>query len=128
TDPWTFAKIAAGLPAGRYRLGTVLSAAVGETAALGWGLQHYRFDRYLSEPAPAPRLLAWPKGADEAAVSRMIAAHYLLRDLVNTPASDLGPAELAAAARAVAERHDASITEIVGEDLLRHHLSAIYAV
>lgn len=127
-DPWTFAKIAAALPAGRYRFTAALPAAAAEAAVLGWALQHYRFDRYVSETAPAPRLLAWPQGVDEAALQRLIAAHYLVRDLVNTPASDMGPAELAAAVRAVADRHDASLTEIVGEDLLRHHLPAIYAV
>ena len=104
------------LPAGTYRFEGV---ADGELAAIAWGLGAYRFTRYRSEPASQalPRLVM-PDGVDPLRVRAAVEAVWLGRDLINTPASDLGPAELEAAARAVAERHGAKVSSIVGDDLL----------
>ncbi|MBW7835729.1 MAG: leucyl aminopeptidase family protein [Sphingomonadales bacterium] len=126
--PWFFAKIAATVPGGRYRLDAPLPASSADLAVLGWCLQQYRFDRYKTDKPSEPRLLECPVGIDLAALQTLVEAIFLIRDLVNTPAADMGPAELAAAARGLAERHDAAMTEIIGDDLLSHRLNAIHTV
>ncbi len=115
----------AGLPAGTYRLAE--PAASDALAVLGFALSSYRFERYVKPKAEAPRLVV-PAGVDGAEIDRVARAVTLTRDLVNTPANDLGPEELAAAAVSVAERHGAAAGEIVGEDLLAAGFPMIHAV
>jgi leucyl aminopeptidase len=122
--PWDLAGAAAKLPAGTYRL------AEGKpgTAALGWLLAHYKFDRYLSEKKPAEArvlLTSDPAAIDETV--RLAQATVLVRDLVNTPAEDLGPAELAAAAEAQAAEFGAKVTVVQGE-ALKDGYPAVHAV
>ena len=108
------------LPAGTYRF--VLDDAPHVDAALatlGWLLSTYRFDHYKDGNGKEwPRLVA-PEGVDAEAVTRQAEAVFLGRNLVNTPALDLGPAELAAHARALAEEFGASFEEITGARLKR---------
>ncbi len=128
--PWSFAGLPARLPPGRWQLTGLRSGAEAESAALGWGLAGYRFDRYKSKKKPdAPRpVLVWPTGVDGARVTRLVEAIGLARDLINTPAGDLGPAELAAEARRLARRHGARCTVISGKDLLTKGYPAVHAV
>lgn len=112
--PWDLARAAEALPEGRYRLD---GTAPGQ-AALGWLLGQYVFDRYKAPPsARGPRILLTPEPAriDEAVA--LAEATALVRDLVNTPAGDLGPAELEAAARAAAEPFGAAVTVTAGAAL-----------
>src|SRR5207253_8891431 len=99
-SPWCLAKLAESLPEGTYKL------ADGEPgkAALGWLIGQYRFDRYRSsdEPERGSRVLITGDAAKIETVVRLAEATALVRDLVNTPAGDLGPAELEMAARDVA--------------------------
>jgi leucyl aminopeptidase len=125
--PWQLAGLAAGLPAGRYEIQGRLSRRQAEDIALGWILAGYRFDRYR-EIEGQGALLVWPKEADRAAVTRLAEAVTLVRDLVNTPAEDMGPAELAAAARALGKRHKAKVSVIVGDDLLKKNYPLVHAV
>ncbi|MCZ8132917.1 MAG: leucyl aminopeptidase family protein [Steroidobacteraceae bacterium] len=126
--PWQLAGLPDRLPNGRYYLADTLSPAAATQAALGWALGRYRFDRYR-RPAATPRAaLAAPAGADLTYVRRAAEADALARDLVNTPAADLGPAELAAAVAAVASRHGAKFRQVVGEELLTERFPAIHAV
>ncbi len=113
------------LPEGVYR---VESAAEPETAALGWALGSYRFNRYKAKESKALPRLAWPDGCDRARVERLTRAVFLVRDLINTPANAMGPAELAAAAREVAAEGGAEFSEIVGDALLDAGYPAIHAV
>lgn len=103
------------LPAGTYRLDDAPDPAV---AALAWLLGSYRFDRYRKGETGRANLVA-PEGVDAQDISRIAAAVGRGRDLVNTPANDLGPAEIEAAARALAERHGAAITVVQGAELER---------
>lgn len=101
----------------------------GAPAALGWALADYRFKRYKREAGndegDGPQLLA----TEAMAKARHVAACVALsRDLINTPANDLGPGELAAAVRAVADEFGATVDEIVGDDLLRENFPAVHAV
>jgi leucyl aminopeptidase len=96
-------------------------------ATLAWAFGSYRFTRYRVR-SDAVRRLVLPHGVDHLDVSRIANAVYLARDLINTPANDLGPAELAAAARTVAEEHRAVFSETVGDALLRAGFPMIHAV
>ena len=77
-------------------------------AALSWCLSAYRFTRYKNTSSEQPRLVC-PQGVSAARVARMVEGVTLARDLVNTPANDMGPADLEKAARAVAVRHGAAV-------------------
>jgi len=85
--------LSASLPAGYYRFGALPSAMDARLAAIGWGLGAYRFDRYLSDKSDPPILVLEDK-AVEAEILASVAATTLCRDLINTPASDMGPAAL----------------------------------
>lgn len=122
-----WAAAAARLPSGDYRLRDTLAPEAATQAATGWALGGYRFTRYRTGAA-SPARLVWPEGADRSAVARTAEANFLVRDLINTPASDLGPAELAEAAQALAKRHDATCRVIVGEALLEENWPAVHAV
>ncbi|MET3411886.1 leucyl aminopeptidase family protein [Methylobacterium sp. 1030] len=106
-------KLPALLPEGTFRLDNAPEPA---EAALAWLMGSYRFGRYRSGGGTKARLAA-PAGIDAAEVEQIAAAVALGRDLVNTPANDLGPAEIEAAARAVAARHGASVAVTEGAAL-----------
>ncbi|MGF1624169.1 MAG: M17 family metallopeptidase [Alphaproteobacteria bacterium] len=116
-----------GFPVGSYQLAHALEPAAAGRLALGWALGAYAFERYTPRKR-APALLVWPEGADRAAVASQAEATRLARDLINTPAEDMGPSELAAAAEALADDYDAAIRVIVGDDLLRENFPTIHAV
>jgi leucyl aminopeptidase len=111
---WDLAGAVPQLPEGAYRLS---EGAPGQ-AALGWLLAHYRFDRYLPSAEPLPQrvlLTSEPAGITETV--RLAEATGIVRDLVNTPAADMGPANLQRAAEGVAKLHDAKLTITKGHDL-----------
>ena len=113
------------LPQGDYHFVTDLPDPM--LGAVGWALGNYRFERYKSNPSPIPRLVV-PKGADPSRARSMARAIAMVRDLINTPASDLGPAELSAAIHDLGARFGAKVSEIVGADLLSANLPMIHAV
>ncbi len=134
-DLWSYAGLPGRLPVaasgrapgGRYALDAALEPAAASRAALGWALGSYAFTRYRKSERRFATL-AWPKGVDKGAVQRAMEATYLVRDLINTPASDMGPAELAAAATALARRHKAKVSVTTGPALLAKDYPAIHAV
>ena len=124
-DPFAPGRLAALLPPGDY----VLAGEIGDPglAALGWLLQGYRFERYR-KPAPATARLVLPEGVDGEDLTRIADSVALARDLVNTPANDMGPAEIEAAIRALAAESGATATAIVGDDLIARNFPMIHAV
>ncbi len=126
-SPWDWAHLPAKLPSGVYRIDAELDAEAAGRAALGWALATYAFGRY-GKPAATFSTLLWPKACDRARVTRTVEAAFLVRDLINTPANDLGPAELAAAAEKLARQHKARIAVIVGPELLKRNYPAVHAV
>jgi leucyl aminopeptidase len=115
-SPWCLAKLAESLPEGTYRL------AEGEPgkAALGWLLGQHQFDAYRSKKDDSrrgPRILVTANAASIDSTVRLADATALVRDLVNTPAADLGPAEIEQAARNLASETGAKIGVTSGTDL-----------
>jgi leucyl aminopeptidase len=124
-DPFLAGKLAASLPAGLYRFGD--GVADPQTAALAFLLASYAFTRYVAQKGEKPRLCA-PQGIDRARVERVASAVALGRDLVNTPANDMGPEALAEAALALAAKYGAQSRAIVGDALLAENFPLIHAV
>ncbi|HXQ32313.1 MAG TPA: leucyl aminopeptidase family protein [Steroidobacteraceae bacterium] len=117
------------VPSGSYALAEALPAAAATAAALGWALGRYRFERYRTSPGTSTLpLLVMPENADAGHVRRLTEAEFLARDLINTPAADLSPAELAAAIGGVASRFGAEFRQIIGDQLLAEGFPAIHAV
>lgn len=129
-DPWSLSALPARLPPGCYRLAPEpATAQAASWAALGWTLAGYVFDRYkTSAPRRDAPALVWPGRADRGWVSACAEATCLVRDLINLPAADLGPAELAGAAETLAARFDAHCRTIVGDGLLAENYPAIHTV
>src|SRR5690348_837180 len=124
---WDFGALATRLPAGTWKLGD--TAPVSPTdAAVAIGLGAWRFERYRSKKAKPGAKIVWPHDADKARATAIVEAVSMARDLITTPASDLGPAELAAAAEALAKKHKAEVSVIIGGDLLKKNYPMVHAV
>jgi len=116
-----------GLPDGDYALTDLPPGPEGEEIALGYLLSLYRFGRYRAQAKPGARLVA-PDGIDCARLEAIAAGEALTRDLINTPAEDMGPGELAEAARKLAELHRGVLTVIEGDALLQESFPLIHTV
>ncbi|MEM7753634.1 MAG: leucyl aminopeptidase family protein [Pseudomonadota bacterium] len=115
------------LPDGVWRFETDLTGAALSEAALAWLLEGYQFGRYATTPEPKAQLVA-PDGVDAARLEAVAAGEALARDLINTPASDLGPEELEVEATALAEAYGAKVSVIRGDDLLDANHPMIHTV
>jgi leucyl aminopeptidase len=114
------------LPPGDYRFSSVPPDP--ELAALAFLAGSYRFTRYKTANGPKPKRLVLPEGASRDQVLALAEALYFGRDLINTPANDLGPAELEAAARELANAHGGSVKVTEGSGLLSDNFPLIHAV
>ena len=124
---WHAAGLAERLPARRFRLAQEFSAGDATQLALGFAYGGYRFERYRSSKNELAGLEP-PSNADMAYVANAAESLRMARDWINTPAGDFGPPQLAAAARQVADRHQAAFKEWLGQDLLTANFPAIHAV
>jgi leucyl aminopeptidase len=125
-DLYALSALPERLPPGVYRLETGGLALDPARAALGWGLGAYRFTRYRKASREPARLLI--DAALRRTVEPLLDAVAEVRDLVNTPTEDLGPAELAAAVKTLAAAHGARFREYVGAELLKANFPTIHAV
>ena len=124
---WDFGALGLKLPAGSWKLGD--TAPVSPTdAAVAIGLGTWRFERYRSKKAKAGPKIVWPAGADKRRVLAFVESICLARDLITTPSSDMGPAELAAAVQALGRTHKAKVSVIVGDELLKKNYPMVHAV
>ena len=128
TDPFLPGRLATQLPVGTYWFDpTNLTTDELGKACLGWLLSAYAFRRYKT-PAKEGPLLVRPLGVDATALERAAASVAFGRDLVNTPANDMGPEALEVAAVALATQHGAAIRVIRGDELLEQNFPLIHAV
>ena len=121
------ASVALKLPKGTYRIVEGIPRGELENEALGWLLSNYRFSRYKDAGAVKARLVA-PAEVDIRRLEILAEGDALARDLINTPASDMGPDALETAFRALGEKHDAKVSVIAGDRLLSENLPMIHAV
>ena len=124
---WAYAGLPGSLPAATYRLVDAEDPDHATAAALGWALGCYRFARYRAA-GREPARLEWPEAADRGAVAGAATATGLVRDLVNTPAGDMGPAQLSAAAEQLAGEFNAHVAVLAGDELLANNYPTIHAV
>lgn len=127
-SPWDWASLPEALPAGDYHVAEALAPKDADAAALGFALGTYRFDRLRTAQAKELARLAWPEASHRKQVAAALSATFLVRDLINSPASDMGPAELARAAEELATEHQGSFRTVVGDALLEENFPAVHAV
>jgi len=117
----------AKLPPGLYALEPGDGPAPADVA-LAFALGHYRFDRYRKQPHETGARLVAPAGVDLEELRAVSHACNLARDMVNTPANDMGPRQMETIAREVAEQFGANISVITGDALLEENYPAVHAV
>jgi leucyl aminopeptidase len=121
---WCLARLGESLPAGTYRVANADSGP----ALFGWAAGQYRFDRYRAEPSEeGPRVLLTKAAGAIAPALAEVAATALVRDMVNTPAEDMGPAQLEAEVARVAKAHKAEV-KVTSGDALEQGYPMVHAV
>jgi len=123
---WSFAGLPTALPEGTYRLDAVDESSHSEVA-LGWALGSYAFTKY-KKAKRSPAKLVWPAKADRAEVEHVARGVFLARDMINTPAEDMGPADVADHVRSVGDAHGAKTIVIAGDELLQQNYPTIHIV
>ena len=138
-DTWTLGKLATSLPPQLYHLADRFSHEDATKLCLGWNLGQYRFTKYKQaketqdreetngNPSSQPEL-TYPDTVDRAYIEAVTEGTYLVRDLINTPANDMGPTELEACAQTLSETYGATLRVVRGEDLKTENYPLIYAV
>jgi leucyl aminopeptidase len=121
------ASVAAQLPKGIYEIASGLEPAEIEEASLSWLLAQYTFDRYKLKTGAVAKLKP-ASNIDAKRLETMAAGEFLTRDLINTPASDMGPENLEKAFRKLGKEHSAKVSVIKGEALLKKNFPMIHAV
>ena len=118
-DYWSFGAMGKELPAGTYGIEIDLEPVLADHAVMAWVQGAYQFDQYRKKEERSGDIakLCLPEAADLAVLNGTIKGGFLARDLINSPASHMGPEELAAAAVALAKEFDGTATVTVGDDL-----------
>ena len=124
---YAFADLPMALPEGKYSLELEGQDSSPTDVALGWVLGSYAFNVY-KKPKRAPATLVWPTSADQGEVERVSRSVFLARDMINTPAEDMGPAHLADSVKQVAKAQGATLKVIAGDELLQQNYPTIHVV
>lgn len=127
TNFWVIGNLATQLPPGIYYLDGVADDSAQQQAAIAWGMGAYQFTRYKPASKTVAKFII-PDNCAGDFIEQMVQTTYWVRDLINTPTENMGPAELAEAALDLSSEFAATITEIIGDDLLVHNYPAIHAV
>ena len=122
---WCVGNLSVNVPDGVYQLDVPVETY--QHFAIAWGLGAYQFTRYKkSNRKPAQLFL--PQDVSPDYVNNIVESIYLVRDLINTPADDMGPSELAAAAKDLSTDYKAKFKVITGNDLLKYNYPSIHTV
>lgn len=122
---WTVGNLATTLPEGQYIFD--IDSKDYTDYAMAWGLGPYQFTRYKKSIKKIAQLVL-SKNHDADLIQNLVESIYYVRDLINTPTDDMGPSELAAAAKKLATEYKAKFQQVVGEDLLKNNFPCIYTV
>ncbi|MEO0545781.1 MAG: leucyl aminopeptidase family protein [Pseudomonadota bacterium] len=125
-DPFEMAGLPRKLPAGVYSMEGITPA----DAQLAWGLGAYSYQRYKSSTGRKPKDAETARLAVKASADATLTLEgvYLARDLINTPANDLGPTQLEAAFRKLGRTHKAKVTVTKGDSVLTKQFPMVHAV
>ncbi|MBB4796643.1 leucyl aminopeptidase [Brevundimonas bullata] len=126
-EPMTARSLPTRLPAGDWRLDGVEGEAA-QQAALAFALGGYLFDRYKARPERGRARLVAPVGLDLTEALNIAAAAALAREMVDTPAADMGPLQIETIAREIAQGSGATLTVTTGDALLEENYPAVHAV
>jgi leucyl aminopeptidase len=126
-DTWGYAALPARLPKGRYALDPAPDVEQANAAALGWALGTYRFGRYKKQEVSYANLV-WPEAANKTRIAALVEGIGLCRDLINTPADDLGPSQLVEEGVRVAKTFGAKAKVLHGEKQLAEGFPAVFMV
>lgn len=126
-DFWSFGLLPSVLPEGHYHIEDIYDDALQHRFALAWGLGAYEFTLYKASARPLAQLLLTSK-KQTALLMAKVKAIYRVRDLINTPTNDMGPAELVDNVFQLGKRFNATVTQVVGNALLKANYPAIYTV
>ncbi|MEL8055755.1 MAG: leucyl aminopeptidase family protein [Pseudomonadota bacterium] len=126
SDKLSVAALSAKLPEGYYEIAHADKLSSAQIAA-GWADGAYQFDRYLETKAKPPRLVIGEGEVADAATKEATAIHRL-RDLINTPAEDMGPVQIQGTISDLAERYGATLETIIGDALLDQNYPLVHAV
>ncbi|WP_204141499.1 M17 family metallopeptidase [Halomicronema sp. CCY15110] len=127
-DMWLLGLLSQSLPVNRYELISDLTPEEATALTLGWRLGQYSFSRYKQNKPGAIAELVPPDQADTAYIEAVVEATSLARDLINTPANDMGPDDLEEVARILSVTYDADLSVIKGKQLEAENYPMIYAV
>ncbi|MFC3052228.1 leucyl aminopeptidase family protein [Kordiimonas pumila] len=128
-NPWWAAAVCEKLPAGSYKITNTYTDDILAAGAFGWCMVHYKFDRYFTSASVVKqRQLTLPLSVDTSAIQAEAHTYALVRDLVNTPTEDMGPADLQDAVEALAEEFGGTCGTFVGDDLIDENFPAVHAV
>lgn len=127
-EPMSLRGLAPRLPAGDWQLDASLSSDEAQLAAVAFLLGTYRFDRYKARPDKAQARLVAGSGVDIDLANRIAGACALTREMVDTPAQDMGPLQIETIAREIAGENGATFKVVVGQDLLDENYPAVHAV
>ena len=128
SDAMALRSLAGRLAPGAYHLEAVPFGFSADGIALAWALGTHRFDRYKAARGERPASLETPRGADADEAEHLAHACALARDMINTPANDMGPRQVETIAREIAEFYGATVTVVVGDDLIEAGYPAVHAV
>lgn len=126
-DVWCLGALPPILPAGVYSIEGQFEPQFQELAGVAWGLGSYQFRHYFTCPRIYEAKLLLPK-CNHDHIENVVRATYLVRDLINIPTEDMGPAQLADVAGTLAEEFNAKIKLIIGDQLLKKNYPAVHAV
>jgi leucyl aminopeptidase len=127
TNFWALGILPQALPPGNYRIEKISNETELTQCAIAWGLGAYQFNRYKANGKTIAKL-AIDEACNSKQIENIVAAIYNARDLINTPTEDMGPPELAQAAKNIAQQFKAEINIISGDDLLKNNYPTIHAV
>lgn len=127
-DFWAFGALPSKLPEGVFTIAETDFFRKLDLASLAWGLGVYQFSQYKTEKQSRLAKLVLPESVDKDALEKLLSAIELTRDLINTPAEDMGPEALEKIAISIAKKYKATIKVIKGANLLTENYPAIHAV